>query len=332
MSNSPTISVIVPIYNAESFLSECLDSILAQSYKDFEVLLIDDGSTDTSGRICDKYSNLDCRIRTIHQTNVGSSLARQVGINHCMGKYIAFVDADDWVEDNHLEQMKNLAEKECADIIICDFYVNHGEQEYIRKCEPSSYDSHTLQIEALNNTYHAGVVLKFFARKLFIDYDIVPAPCNYYEDMFAYISCLQYAKKIVHGLYPTYHYRYNENSQTNIKNTRSRINMFEEAMCNLRALDAQYRLTTDDALKNALYCCVNHNKSVLISSNYNNYKEIYPYLHTYYSMSSNYYKISDLYTWGISHALRGNIVPFYIYKGIHYIEIRTKKLLRYLFV
>lgn len=102
--NTPQISVIVPIYKAEKYLRKCIDSILAQTFTDFELLLIDDGSPDNSGRICDEYAEKDSRIRVFHKENGGVSSARNVGLDNARGEWIAFVDADDWVSENYLEQ------------------------------------------------------------------------------------------------------------------------------------------------------------------------------------------------------------------------------------
>lgn len=90
------VSIIVPVYNAEKYLSRCVDSILSQTMKDFELLLIDDGSQDESGRICDEYSEKDARVRVFHKPNGGVSSARNLGIDHAKGKYIIFIDSDDY--------------------------------------------------------------------------------------------------------------------------------------------------------------------------------------------------------------------------------------------
>ena len=103
--NSPKISIIVPVYNAEKYLHRCIDSILTQTFGDFELLLIDDGSTDKSGRICDDYVSKDHRIRIFHKQNGGVASARELGIIQAVGKYSIHVDADDWIESNMLEEM-----------------------------------------------------------------------------------------------------------------------------------------------------------------------------------------------------------------------------------
>ena len=104
MGRVPTFSIIVPVYNNEMFLYECIDSLLAQTYTDFELILIDDGSTDRSGEICDEYAEKDLRIKVFHSCNKGVSSARNWGLSVARGKYINFVDSDDWVTQNYLEK------------------------------------------------------------------------------------------------------------------------------------------------------------------------------------------------------------------------------------
>lgn len=99
----PKISVIVPVYNSEKYIRRCVDSILAQSFSDFELLLIDDGSLDRSGKICDEYAEIDSRIRVFHKSNGGVSSARNVGLDNAQGEWVTFVDSDDFVYDSYLD-------------------------------------------------------------------------------------------------------------------------------------------------------------------------------------------------------------------------------------
>lgn len=119
MSN-PTLSIIVPIYNASKVLERCLSSILNQTFSDWELLLIDDGSTDESGHLCEEFSLRDKRIRTIHKINGGVSTARNTGLEICNGDYITFIDADDYIESNYFEEM--MSEK-ISDLVICGFKI-----------------------------------------------------------------------------------------------------------------------------------------------------------------------------------------------------------------
>ena len=117
---NPLISIIVPVYNCEQYLPQCIDSILSQTYDAFELLLIDDGSVDRSGVICDEYARHDNRIRVIHKENAGVSSARNTGIEETCGEFITFVDADDLIVPNCLEELRR-AMGEDADIAMCRF-------------------------------------------------------------------------------------------------------------------------------------------------------------------------------------------------------------------
>ena len=105
--NDPLISIVVPVYNVESYLRKCLDSLANQTNKDFEVILVDDGSKDSSGEICDEFANNDSRFRVFHNENAGPGAARNFGITRAKGKYLLFVDSDDWIEKEYIEIIKN---------------------------------------------------------------------------------------------------------------------------------------------------------------------------------------------------------------------------------
>ena len=114
------ISVIIPVYNIETYLHDCIDSVLSQSFTDYEVLLIDDGSTDNSGLICDQYATKDARIRVFHTENSGPSAARNLGLNEAKGQYIAMIDSDDVLLSNdYLQVLYNAAVNEEAEVVIC---------------------------------------------------------------------------------------------------------------------------------------------------------------------------------------------------------------------
>ena len=132
--SKPLVSIIIPVYNVELYLSKCIDSILAQSFIDWECILVDDGSKDKSGSICDNYALKDNRIKVIHQNNSGVSVARQVGIDNVCGEYSIHVDPDDWIESNMLEELYNKAKSDDADMVICDYFKHEdGVQQYINQ-------------------------------------------------------------------------------------------------------------------------------------------------------------------------------------------------------
>lgn len=121
MAERPVVSIIVPVFNVEKYLSQCLDSILAQTLKDIEIILIDDGSSDSSVSIMDDYASRDSRIVAVHTPNHGVSSARNRGIEMASGKYIGFVDSDDHVDDAMFEKMVDVAEKSDADCVQCEY-------------------------------------------------------------------------------------------------------------------------------------------------------------------------------------------------------------------
>lgn len=133
----PLISVIVPVYNVETVLPRCIDSILGQSFRKFELILVDDGGQDRSGEICDKYAQKDSRIRVIHQKNAGVSAARNAGINASTGQYIAFIDSDDYISDDYLQTLYDCH----CDLPICglDILDQNGVQLQAIRYDPVSY-------------------------------------------------------------------------------------------------------------------------------------------------------------------------------------------------
>ena len=138
MGESKLVSVIIPVYNVERYLKKCIDSILNQTYKNLEIILVDDGSTDCSSKICDEYAKNDTRILVIHKANGGQSEARNIGISESKGEYIFFVDSDDYIEYNAIETMLEIAENKNADMVIADIYsvnekgeiLNEGKGQY----------------------------------------------------------------------------------------------------------------------------------------------------------------------------------------------------------
>lgn len=121
MQNNILVSVVVPVYNVEKYLSRCIDSISRQSYSNLQIILVDDGSKDNSAVICDEYSKKDTRISVIHKTNGGLSDARNVGIDNAKGDYICFIDSDDFVRETYVEDLLNAILKYNADIAVCLF-------------------------------------------------------------------------------------------------------------------------------------------------------------------------------------------------------------------
>ena len=124
------ISIIIPVYNVETYISNCIESILNQTFKDFELLLIDDGSIDESGRLCDNYKKKDSRINVIHTKNQGVSKSRNLGIKKAKGKYIMFCDSDDYVDKYWCEKLYNTIKNNPNSFILCSFTVHNQREKY----------------------------------------------------------------------------------------------------------------------------------------------------------------------------------------------------------
>ncbi len=124
----PLISVIVPVYNVEQYLNKCVDSIINQTYKNLEIILVDDGSPDNCGEICEKYAQKDDRIKVIHKENGGQGSARNMGLDISKGEYIAFVDSDDWIDSDMYECMMSDLLEHSADMSMCNFWIVNGEK------------------------------------------------------------------------------------------------------------------------------------------------------------------------------------------------------------
>lgn len=225
------ISVIVPIYNADRFLSKCIDSIIAQTFPEFELLLINDGSTDSSATICDRYANKDARIKVFHKENGGVSSARQVGIDNSVGEYTIHVDPDDYIESNMLELLYNKAIEEQADMVICDYY-----EEYVKKEEtiyisqkPSKLDSNIVLSELFQHL-HGSCCNKLIRRSCYNRYNIkFPIEISFCEDLYVCAAILKNNIKVSYLAKAFYHYTQdiNDNSLVNSYTKRTLFNDFK---------------------------------------------------------------------------------------------------------
>ena len=215
---NPQISVIVPVYNVEQYLPRCIDSILAQTFTDFELLLIEDGTPDNSGSICDEYAAKDERIRVFHNPNQGISATREFGVQHAQGVYIQFVDSDDWIESNMFELMYDKAVQEQAEIVGCNFIEVYKEHSHEVRCFYESKDAFVRDIIAS----HWGVVWKHLVkRQLYIDNDIhFPKGINGGEDYIVCVKLFTNAKQVT--CVDKSLYSYNRANESSIMSSFSR--------------------------------------------------------------------------------------------------------------
>lgn len=201
------ISVIIPFYNVEKWLPACINSLLEQTYNDFQLILIDDGSTDDSAKICDEYAVKDSRIEIVHQNNRGASCARNLGIELAKGDFLAFVDGDDFCEKDMLQiAMENF--KEDVDIVAFGFYRNL-KKITVKKNRVSNNNDEALNLY-IKNELNVAAWAKIFRRKVFENIRFPEG--KLFEDMFIFPQITQYKILILNKA--LYHYVQRENSIT----------------------------------------------------------------------------------------------------------------------
>lgn len=210
----PMISIIIPVYNVEKYIKKCVDSVLAQTYSNYEVILVDDGSTDRSGKICDDYFASSDMIRVLHQKNQGVAVARKNGVNISKGELIAFVDADDIISTEYLTYMYYLMEKYDADMSVAGMeFVD--EQEQIPEGHKDGTEECLTNEEALIRCCYgvgicAGLYAKLYQRKMLEKYPNLPF--QVWEDLYTVYHVIGDSEKIAVGSGVVYYYVQQEGS------------------------------------------------------------------------------------------------------------------------
>ena len=205
------VSIIVPAYNCAGFLTRCVDSLLAQTYGTLEIILVDDGSTDATPEICDGLAAADSRVSVIHKPNGGVSSARNEGIDAAKGDYIAFADADDYVNPDHIECLIQLMKRHDSDVSVCGYISEHEE-----KCSPPScgngsvneviYDHDSAVCELLAGGAVGGYVWNKLYRRGLLDGVRFRGDIKILEDLRFNFEVFERAESMVFSSYPTYHY------------------------------------------------------------------------------------------------------------------------------
>lgn len=225
---SDLVSVIVPVYNVEKYLERCVKTIIAQTYDHLEIILIDDGSTDSSGNICDRIASQDERIQVIHQKNQGLSAARNTGIDNCKGNYICFIDSDDYVHPDYVRYLyRNCIENDC-EIAICGHFITEEDDYYKdidwnRKSE--IYSVHEI-LDMFYTEWHGSIVIawnKLYRRdcigNIRFDNGFI------HEDEATTFKFLYNAKKIAFGKEVLYYYYSRPNSITGLPYNRRKLDI-----------------------------------------------------------------------------------------------------------
>lgn len=253
------ISVVIPVYNVEKYLSECLDSVVNQTYKNLQIIIVDDGSTDSSGKICDEYANNDNRIIVVHQKNAGAGAAKNTGLELIDDDYFSIIDSDDYIELDMYEKMVNSLEKYNADIVQCLFrnvYVNDSfDRKYkIKGNYPKVLTSKSFLKEYLYDWKYAIFANKVFKSSLLKDIRF-PVGRKIDDEFFTY-KLVCNAKKVVNIDNILYNYRMRKTSVMNENDTDrliyDRIDCFVERYDYIRkkypSLDKKYLTKLYDSL------------------------------------------------------------------------------------
>ena len=205
------VSIIVPVYNIENYIRVCVESILAQTYASLELILVDDGSKDNSGILCDEYAVIDPRVKVIHKENGGVSSARNAGLRQAKGDWIMHVDGDDWIEPDMIESLIEAAKATEADLVFSDFikYGPNAGNNQLPSWNSDKIDSMSRYIAYVMTTIWGSIA----KRSLYIDHSLKsPEGISYCEDFHLIVRLCHYAKKIANVHRPFYHYRYRPTS------------------------------------------------------------------------------------------------------------------------
>lgn len=213
MKKEKLISIIIPVYKVEQYLNECIESVLNQSYKNLEIILIDDGSPDNCGKICDEYAKIDKRIKVVHKENGGLSSARNTGLDIANGEYISFIDSDDYVSKKFIKVLYDLCERNNADIAMCDYIRFTDKVEDIKtNIEIKRFTSLEMQENIYSREGVKNVVVwnKLYKKYIYDELRFPAGKIN--EDEFTTYKAFNIAPNdIVVTNEPLYYYRYNEN-------------------------------------------------------------------------------------------------------------------------
>lgn len=203
----PFFSIIVPVYNVAPYLRECLDSVLVQTFADWECLCVNDGSTDDSGAILDEYAQKDSRFRVFHQKNQGVAVARQVALNHLIGTWMVAIDPDDWVEGDYLEKLYNEVRDSDVDMVWCNYYDDKHDKVILHLTKGENDSQRHLEVllknQQMGSLWNHCMSLEFISKHRI---SFPPKGCNIAEDLYFISDFLAYGPKVKWVDVASYHY------------------------------------------------------------------------------------------------------------------------------
>lgn len=248
MKEEMKISVVVPVYNVERFLRDCINSIRNQTYQNLEIILVDDGSTDSSAGICDEYEKMDTRIKVIHKCNGGLSDARNTGIGLAKGEYISFVDSDDWIRKDAYQILSDRIRQFRADIVcfgMTELYERSRNVLYLPKSSGVADTEGALKMLMLGNGCGPSACNKLFKRRIFEKIRFPAGKIS--EDIAVMYQVFDQAKQVGFVNECLYYYRHRRGSITTAAYHRKNLVIVDYARDMIRYMKKKHPALTDDA-------------------------------------------------------------------------------------
>ena len=277
------VSIIVPVYNVEQYLEKCVNSIINQSYKNLEIILVDDGATDNSGKICDELAKLDNRIKVYHKKNGGLSDARNYGVERATGEYIGFVDSDDYIDPKMYEKLYEAIKKENVDVVECSFKIIYpgrvdffSTEKYYEILGKQEYLEEYLKMRRIFGSVWTKLIKSTIAKKIVFPKD------KLYEDTYYAYDLINLANSFVLIDNPLYNYLMRENSITNSKFNPRIFDLVEIVEKFHKMTYKNYPSLKEEADCRKMYAYFSVLNSILLDENYKN--------NEYYSQIISYFK------------------------------------------
>lgn len=254
--NEELISVIIPVYNSDKYLSRCLDAVINQNFRNTEIILVDDGSTDTSSEICDKYAELNPNFFVFHKKNEGASLARKFGLEKAKGEYVTFIDSDDWVSIDYISKLYELIKKYKVSISACGIKrVRIGDEE---EKQNKQFHSSILNFEMLLPRFFKyefwGFPGKLYLKEVFKQVTFPSATLS--EDYYVMAQLFNHERQMAYTEEPLYYYEYHENSLSHQKLSKRAFEEFENVKAVYDYTTSNFPQYKNYALSNVVETCV----------------------------------------------------------------------------
>lgn len=243
--NEPLISIVIPVYNVEQYLDYCMQSVFAQTYKNLEIILVDDGATDSSGKMCDEYAKKDARVKVIHKENGGLSSARNTGMKEVNGEYFSFIDSDDYIRVDYISKMYEYMLNDNADMVVCSFKKVVKDEEFrtVSACASEHYvfEKEMARYKILSRQVPIYAHGKLYKAELAKEMEFPVG--RLHEDIPVTWNVIQYVNKMTYAKDEIYFYRQRVDSIINAKYRHGRMDQLyfsEEILAEFREKNEYY--------------------------------------------------------------------------------------------